>query len=321
MPPFPKPKFAYDFDVDEQIAALRAHESRAPGRAIPRKADDRLLVATWNIANLGLQERRPDDYRLLGEIVSWFDLIAVQEVNDNLTGIRGLHDALPDRYALSFSDASGNNERQAFFHDTRKVRLGEKVGRVAIPPSELDDIDFPGVTDRFDGFDRGPYVAAFHAGDFVVLLVNVHLFFGSDKPADKARRAQETLAVARWADHRRRSKNAYTKDIVALGDFNLPKAQPGDPIHDALTSRGLELPAHSTQIASSISTDNHYDQVAFVSSETSEFTGRVGVFDYDTAIFRDLFEDRGLKDLQAYCRYYMSDHRPMWAEFRTKASG
>jgi hypothetical protein len=30
--------------------------------------------------------------------VGWFDLIAMQEVNDNLEGLRGIQRQLPDRY-------------------------------------------------------------------------------------------------------------------------------------------------------------------------------------------------------------------------------
>jgi hypothetical protein len=39
------------------------------------------------VANPGVQERRDKDYRLIAEIMSWFDVVAVQEVNDNLAGI------------------------------------------------------------------------------------------------------------------------------------------------------------------------------------------------------------------------------------------
>jgi hypothetical protein len=76
VPPFPKPAFAYEYEVDAQIAALRGYEQTKPGRTIPAKATDRILFGTWNIANLGVQERRDKDYRLLAEILSWFDLIA-----------------------------------------------------------------------------------------------------------------------------------------------------------------------------------------------------------------------------------------------------
>jgi hypothetical protein len=88
-----------------------------------------LLVATWNVANLGVQERREKDYRLIAELVSWFDLVAMQEVNDNLSGLRAIHRLLPGSYRLLFSDAGGNDERLAFLYDSDKVAVLEEVAR------------------------------------------------------------------------------------------------------------------------------------------------------------------------------------------------
>ena len=67
MPPFPKPKFSYDYHVSAQIDALREYRETKPGRAIPDKTADRLLLATWNIANLGEQQRRDRDHRVIAE--------------------------------------------------------------------------------------------------------------------------------------------------------------------------------------------------------------------------------------------------------------
>lgn len=317
MPPFPKPSVAYDYTVASQIAAVRQYRDTKPGRAIPAKKANRLLLATWNIANLGVQQRRDKDYRLLAEIISWFDLIAIQEVNDNLEGLRAIRSYLPASFRMLCSDIAGNRERLAFLYDSSKVTQLEKVGEVAIPPSELKDIALPGIAARFTGFDRNPYLAAFQAGSFKFSVVSVHLYFGGEDQASMHRRSLETYAVARWADLRRKSKYSYTKDIIALGDFNLPKTKPGDPIFAALTKRGLHLPQHSSEIGSSIASDNHYDQIAFYPGETAnDFTGKTGVFDLDGAVFPDLWQSKGQKTFLAYVRYYLSDHRPMWAEFR-----
>ena len=62
------------------------------------------------------------------------------------------------------------------------------------------------------------------------------------------RRTLETLAVARWTDLRRKSRHAFTTDVI-VGDFNLPKLSSDDPIYRALTRRGMELPPHSTSCA------------------------------------------------------------------------
>lgn len=324
MPPFPKPSFSYDYDVGAQIAALREYEATAEGRDIPNRSPQTLLLATWNIANLGHpeQQRRDEDFRLIAEMIGWFDLVAVQEVHDNLAGLRAVQRHLPPSYKLLVSDRAGNAERLAFVFDSRKVTLLEKVGEIAIPPSETRNVKLPGITQRFDGFDRNPYIAAFSAGPLTFLLASVHLYFGSEKGAaskrDMNRRSLETFAVARWADLRRRSANAYTRNIIALGDFNLPKAEPGDPIFEALTRRGLRLPKHSTEMGSSIKKDRHYDQIAFFPpSEAEEALVRASaVFDFDGALFRTLWQQRGPDAFFEYVRYYISDHRILWAELR-----
>lgn len=316
MPPFPQPPFSYDYQVEAQRSALRDWRDNEPGRAIPERAANRLLLATWNVANLGVQRRRQKDYQLIAEIISWFDLVALQEVNDNLAGLRAIYDELPGDYRLLFSDAGGNNERMTFIYDWRKVTQLDEIGELAIPPSALADLKLPDSDQRFEGFDRNPYLGHFQAGSLTLQLCNVHLYFGTDTSASMNRRRLETLAVARWADRRRQSPYASTTDIVPLGDFNLPKVEPGDAIFDQLTSRGLYLPEHSTAIGSSIASDNHYDQIAFFPAETAEqLTGESGVYDFDGALFETLYDNRGLKDMLAYLRYYVSDHRPLWAEF------
>ena len=318
MPPFPKPKFPYDYDLRAQLKALRHYRDTEPGRQIPAKAARRLLIATWNIANLGVQHRLDSDYALMAEMISWFDLVSVQEVNDNLSGILAIKAHLPRSYSLLFSDASGNDERQAFLYDTRKLSLLDKVGRIAIPPAELGQIKLPGTRKRFPGFDRGPYVASFAAGDFKFIVISVHIYYGSEGPADLARRSLETYAVAWWADKRHRSPHAYVQNIIPMGDFNLPKAEPGDKIFDALTARGLAIPPHTSQIGSAIASDNQFDQIAFFPGPTQDhFTGAMNVFDFDGALFRDLFANHMRNEFLAYMRFHISDHRPLWVEFQT----
>jgi len=319
MIPFDKPAFSYNYQIQSQLDALDIYRAQEPGRDIPQKNDNRILIATWNIANLGLQERKNKDYQIIAHMINWFDLIAIQEVSDNLSGLNSLMEYLSIHYRCLFSDYGGNKERAAYVYDSNKITLLEKVGEVAVPPSDHRYIKLSGITQKFKGFDRNPYLAAFRVGDFTFLMVNVHLYFGSDSAISKNRRSLETYAVGRWADLRRKSENCFTKDIIALGDFNLPKAEPGDPIYEALIKRGLQIPDHSTQIGSSIANDNHYDQIAFFPGETAnEFTGEIGIFDFDGALFRTLWDQGSVENFNAYMRYYISDHRLLWAEFRTQ---
>ena len=309
MPAFPKPKFSYDFDLNEEINALLSHKDK---RGIPQKNDNSLLIATWNIANLGLQKRWDEHYQMISEIISWFDVIAVQEVHNNIEGIKNIESLLPSHYSLVFSDKGGNNERSAFLYDNRKIKLLELIGEVAIAPKDHRYIKIKGVTEKFTGFDRNPYLCSFQWNNFTFVLISVHSYFGSNKSHHMNRRALEAFAIARYADLGRKSKNSFSKNYITLGDFNIPKVDKGDMIYKALVSRGLKLPDHSSKIYSNINNDKQYDQIAFLPSLKSKIIND-GIFDFDSAIFSDLWES-STKDFRSYLKYYISDHRPMWIQ-------
>jgi endonuclease/exonuclease/phosphatase family metal-dependent hydrolase len=314
----PKPANWSTRTIEQEIQALREYRDKKDGRKIPRKSKDRLLVATWNIANLGLQKRTPKSYKIIAEIVGWFDVVAVQEVADDLSGLRALQQDLPKKYRVLFSDKAGNDERAAFIYDGKKIKLQEKVGEVAVCQSEHRHIHLPGIDQEFGGFDRNPYIASFKIKDFVFLLMNAHLYFGSEESEeDENRRALEAFAAARWADLRHDDKHAYTKNIIVLGDFNLPKYEPGDAVYEALRRRGLRRPKHSTQVCSMIASDNHYDQILCLPGAVKQQCTDMGIFDFDGAVFSDLYnsDTAAKKKFKSYVKYYVSDHRPMWAAF------
>ena len=132
MPVFPKPKFAFDYDLNAELARLRKHKK---ARAIPKREQGKLLAATWNIANLGAQDRRDQDLSVIAEIARWFDIVAVQECRENFGDLFDIHNKLPKSYRIIMSDASGNNERMAFLYDSKKLTVLEEIGEIAFPPS------------------------------------------------------------------------------------------------------------------------------------------------------------------------------------------
>jgi hypothetical protein len=98
-----------------------------------------------------------------------------------------------------------------------------------------------------------------------------------------------------------RSKNAYVRDIIVLGDFNLLKVEPGDLIYSALRKRGLRLPLYSTKIYSNLSNDKEYDQIMFFPGHNKKyFTGNMGIFDFDGALFPDLWQTRTEKQFKSF---------------------
>jgi len=311
MPAFPKPKFVIPIDIDAEIERLKVHKKK---RLIPPKDSEHVLIASWNIANLGLQKRWQQHARLIAEIIEWFDVMAVQEVNYNLEGLRPIESELPSHYNLIFSDKAGNNERFAYIYDSRKIKQLELIGEVAVPPKDHRYIKLSGISKKFTGFDRNPYLVSFQWKNTIIILINVHSFFGSKSKSDMNRRALETYAISRYAHLSGKSKHSFSSNIIALGDFNLPMVVKGDPIYDALRKRGLELPKHSSKVYSNISDDKMYDQIAFLPSIKKSIISN-GVFDFDGALFPDLWTESKSK-FKSYLKYYISDHRPIWMQLK-----
>jgi len=226
------------------------------------------------------------------------------------------------QYRVVMSDAGGNNERLVFIFDGRKLARLDEIGEIDLPPARAAAVRIDGVRQRFAGFDRNPYLASFQLNGtpLSVQLVNVHLYYGSEAPRDIERRSLESVAVARWTALRRKSRYAGARELIALGDFNMPKPRRdgSNAVLAALASGGLVIPPHSSEIGSSIASDNHYDQVAMLPATTGEWLVRIGVFDYDTVVFPDLWKSRGDAVFKGYLRYYLSDHRPMWVELRPR---
>jgi hypothetical protein len=161
---FPKPAFPFTFRVADEIQQLRSWRDHEPGRLVLARRPGHLVVGSWNIANLGGQERMPSHYRLLAEVMSWFDVCAVQEVKDDLTGLRGLLTALKeirDSWKVVFTDRAGNDERLGVVYDSDVVELAEKIGELAVPASEKADVRLPTINRAFVDFDRHPQLVTF----------------------------------------------------------------------------------------------------------------------------------------------------------------
>ncbi|MDH3387160.1 MAG: hypothetical protein OEN02_04575, partial [Gammaproteobacteria bacterium] len=228
----PNPEHIYD--PIEEIARLKQYRDALPAtnansRRIPSPGQPgTVLIATWNIANLGVHKRRGSDLKVIAAVLGWFEIIAVQEIADNLDDFVGLIAHLPDHFDWIFNDRAGNDERSAYIFDTRRVSLSPKIGEVVIVDSDRKNITLPGISRNFEGFNRNPYLAGFYVENAQILLANCHLLYGpqgssAERQESLERRQLEAYAIARWCDLRRRDKHRWTNNILALGDFNLPR--------------------------------------------------------------------------------------------------
>jgi len=315
----------------------------------PKKGLDTLLLATWNIREFdspAYGQRLPESLFYIAEIVSHFDLVAIQEVRDDLSALEKIKQMLGATWHYIATDVTegkpGNRERMAFLYDTRKVRFGGLAGEIVIPPVEIQDANSRKI--RYEParqLYRTPFICGFHAGWSKFMLCTVHILYGKNRAQDPHRK-EEIRLLAKFLAKRTRDDSSWSPNLVLLGDFNIFRRS--DCTMQALTDAGFQVPPElqSVPATNTGSSKRHYDQITFAPRRRQfETTGRAGVFNFYKSVFRDTDEEletyrsamgpallttskgkpRDAKGQRKYYRTYwrthqMSDHLPMWVELK-----
>jgi endonuclease/exonuclease/phosphatase family metal-dependent hydrolase len=322
--------------IDRLLALRKLLDSKIP----PAKPDS-LLLATWNIRDFdsnkfGNGPRIEESFHYLAEIISRYDLVAVQEVNRDLRPLEKLMWLLGSDWDYIVTGVtegtSGNEERMAYLFNTRRVRFTNLAGQVVLPTSSV-------VTKDGLQFARTPYVASFQAGWFKFNLCTVHIYFGSESGAALERRIEEIEKIAK---HFKKLNEKEIGDYILLGDFNI--VSPEHRTMEALEQNGFLIPTPLQSITTNLSRNKYYDQIAFRQNDKRLEFGKADVFDFREAVFRnedfnayhDLmppalrdFHTKGKKKGQPRTQkekedYYqkewitwqMSDHLILWAELK-----
>lgn len=309
-------------EIKKDLIDLRAALDRDLPPKIP---DNNILIATWNLKVFGnLTEnwvlKKADSPKrnwhalaCITEIVSRFDVIAIQEVRDNLRCLRHMLKMLGPEWNFLMTDVtkgtSGNYERMAFLFDTRKVNLSGLACELVVPPEQLESIK-PDALRR--QFARTPYAVGFRSGGKTFILVTLHVLYG-DRPGD---RVPELKAIAEWMAGWAKDINGWDHNLITLGDFNIDRQ--GDALYDAFMSTNLHVPQDLINVPRSIfdspEEKHFYDQIAWFDStsgvpELSLRYKRGGYFDFTTTALNSLGLSR--QELQ----FRISDHFPLFAEF------
>ncbi len=296
---------------------------------IPRKRPlgRNLLVATWNIKDFcsltpkwlaAAADSPKRDYRALwaiAEIISRFDVVALQEVGGDLAALRTLMKTLGPNWRFLMTDvtrgSSGGGERMAFVFDSARTELSGLAGELVVPPEWLSVVAPDALTRQFA---RTPYAVSFQAGNTTVILVTLHVLYGDSA----AQRAPELAGIAQWMADWARQVNRWHHNLVVLGDFNIDRRD--DALWQAFTATGLTVPAELNEVRRSIFADpgeptlgKYYDQIAWFSSGRRQLMDMsllaAGGFDFVPFLYRDLEMSR------AQLQYRISDHYPLWVEF------
>ncbi len=280
-------------------------------------------LATWNIRDFGGHRlnpspRLPESLLYIAEVISAFDLVAVQEVNEDMTEFQKVMRLLGPYWDYIVTDQSGNMERLAFVYDTRKILFRHVAGEIVLPAkSGKQPIQF----------NRTPFLVAFQAGWFKFNICTVHIYYGS--ATDLARRKQEIHDIATFFSGRQK-KDGET--YILLGDFNI--LNPEDDTMNTLLGGGFEVPAELRK-PTALATTNYYDQIAIRSESKIVEVEKAGCFHWDNCVFRDDPADLSnyqplmptvtktgkpaKTDAGAYRKWrtwQMSDHLPLWTEIK-----
>lgn len=290
---------------------------------IPKRSLSTMLLSTWNIREFDSNAYGPrteDAYYFIAEILSHFDLVAVQEVRRDLKALRRVMSILGDDWDYLVTDTTegrgGNQERLAYLYDTTRVRPSGLVGEIVIPPD---------VAGSAVQLARTPLVAGFQCGWAKFQLTTVHILWGTDAENDPEREAEIDRLAEFLADRAEDKAEIGDDNLVLLGDFNI--FRPESSTMAALRRHQWQTPdaIQALPRGSNVAGDKKYDQIAVRERRHRfELTDRAGIFDYYRSVFRtgdaDLYAAervRAGKDPYTYNTwrtYQMSDHLPLWIQ-------
>ncbi|MBL4561348.1 MAG: hypothetical protein JKX79_10235 [Labilibaculum sp.] len=216
---------------------------------ISKKTDANILIATWNIRAFGRLtakwEAEPKDspcrdlHSLLCiiEIIKSFDVIAIQEVKNDIKCLRDTIRMLGDDWSFIMTDITkggpGNGERLAFIFNTKRVKLSGLACEIVIPREQLLDIK-PDALDR--QFARTPYAVGFKTKNKTFVLLTLHILYG-DNSTD---RIPELKAISEWMYTWAKQLKKWNQSLIILGDFNIERK--GDKAYNAFVSKELFIP-------------------------------------------------------------------------------
>jgi len=298
---------------------------------IPQKtASETLLLATWNIREFGPGQRLRESFYYIAEIISRFDIVAIQEVSNDLGGLQKVISILGPKWDYIVTDSTegsaGGNERMAFLYDKSKISFKNLAGEIVLPENRL-------IHQKLQ-YARTPFCVAFQAGWFMFNLTTVHIYYGSTGGNEYERRVEEIDSVAAFLNKRAKKEDV---NYILLGDFNI--VDTSDRTMQALEKHKFFIPDALKQKPSDIGGTKHYDQIAFklkekanmqVFSKSNQKAGTFNFFEYifteeETELYQSNFTEKYKDKLDDKTKTYykskwrtfqISDHLPLWVELK-----
>ncbi len=295
----------------------------------PRSYESNLLLATWALRSFGKFDGDTETLFYMAQVITSFDLVALQEVDYNLGRIRALVDVLGPDWSLLVTDEApgrtGNNERFAFLYYQPRVEFQNFTTQVILPPL--------GKSRSVLQFARPPMIAAFRSGAMEFQVCSAHIVFGGPGRNAEEEPLEEVRKLGKYL--RARSKKYEAIDLLLLGTFQMEKRK--SPILDALRESKVQIPEELLH-PTNLNKTRYYDLIGFTSAERSiplgfsrPCSGSYDLFQHvlrdedidvykESDSFRKFIRSRaGSKsDVERQYRFWktflISDHLPLWVE-------
>jgi endonuclease/exonuclease/phosphatase family metal-dependent hydrolase len=311
----------------------------------PRRADENLIVASWNIKEFGHTDQRlPESYFYIAEILSYFDLVAVQEIKSTLHDLNIVLRLLGEDWGYLVNDitegAAGNSERSCYIFNRKRVQLAGLAGEIVL---------WDALTQHspVKQLKRTPYMTGFTAGWKTFAMIDLHLHPG-DKSDDISHRREEVSLLLQALAEKRADNHLWSDNLILVGDFNLyTGATKDDPTIDMIEQAGYRQVESLVGVDTNASQTEAYDRMFLTRGEYfsvgqapqgGENGGVFRVFDYvykngEENIYKNYMKANytGAKDMddpanqksyfkQPWRKNQMSDHFPIWFELVTDSS-
>ena len=282
-----------------------------------------------------MTNRLPESYFYIAEILSKFDLVAIQEIKNRLDDLSIIMRLLGSNWDYLINDMTGgkdgNMERFAYIFDTRRVDFSGLAGEIVL----WDEIE---AIHLIKQLKRTPYITGFKAGWKSFAIINVHLNPGNDDDSRDLRK-REVEALVEVIKKRIAKKQLWTENLMIMGDFNI--YSDNAEIISVLTDNGFcELESMASE-TTNVSGTEGYDKIFFRKNEYFDIADAEGdnggvfrFFDtiYEESEFRSyksfMLKHKGdpstLDNDDAFRSYFnrfwkrnqMSDHYPIWIEMK-----
>jgi len=249
-----------------------------------------IKIASFNIQVFGkTKASKPEVMDILADIISQFDLVAIQEIRDKsgtaIVKLEQAVDNLGEDYTVIIGPRLGRTsckEQYAFTYRTDKFNI--------LGSYTYDD-------HLHDVFHREPFVAHFQAksGTFDFLVLSIHT--DPDMATEEINALPMVIsdAIQHFSEH----------VVIALGDYYSDCSYfDEDTITTVFPASGyMSLIPNSadTTVKGTVCT---YDRIIITTQAEEDYDGNCGVYRFDTVhgLSQDKADD-------------VSDHYPVWAEF------